>query len=189
MESSVYHKTIISLFSIFLFSCAGPNPNIGERTTDIGWTSGNYQRAFDTAKTYAEQGQPWAQLRLGIFYKYGWGVEQDDQIAFEWYQKAAVQTAEGDWANGQMVGAIGQTGYFNQNSDALIAQFNLAQLYREGGTVTKDLNKALELINNVIEKSDGKSVFFCCEFSTARYFNQESFKGLKDKIEKELEIK
>lgn len=182
----MHQKCSILFISIFLSACAGPNPNIGERTTDIGWTKGNYQQAFDTAKIYAEKGQPWAQLRLGIFYANGWGVEKDNKAALSWYQKAAAQTASGDWANGQIVGATGKTGYFNQNSDALLAQFNLAQLYFEGVDIEKDLNKSLELVSNVIAKSNGKSVFFCCEFSTPRYFTQDQFTGLKNKIEKEL---
>jgi TPR repeat protein len=183
------HKLSILFLSLFLGACAGPNPNIGERTTDMGWTSGNYQQAFDTAKFYAEKGQPWAQLRLGIFYVNGWGVEKDLKLALSWYQKAAEQTDSGDWANGQIVGATGQTGFFDQNSDALIAQFNLAQLYFEGSVIERDLNKSLELVNNVIAKSNGKSVFFCCEFATARYFNQNKFSTLKLKIENELAVK
>ncbi|RXJ71862.1 hemagglutinin protein [Veronia nyctiphanis] len=182
----MYSKPIIVFLSAFLFACAGPNPNTGERTTDLGWTSGNYQQAFDTAKIYAEQGQPWAQLRLGIFYANGWGVDKDEKIASSWYQKAAAQTATGDWANGQIAGATGKTGFFNQNSDALIAKFNLAQLYFEGAGVEKDLSKSLELVNKVITESNGESVLFCCEFSSPRYFTQEQFIGLKSKIEKEL---
>ena len=182
------HKLSILILTLFLSACAGPNPNIGERTTDMGWTSGNYQQAFETAKIYADKGQPWAQLRLGIFYANGWGVTKDPVIALNWYQMAAEQTADGDWANGQIVGATGQTGFFNQNSDALIAQFNLAQLYFEGGAIEKDLNKSLELVNIVIEKSNGMSVFFCCEFDTPRYFSQNQFSALKLKIENELAV-
>lgn len=189
MEFSMYLKLIVLILSTFLFACAGPNPNVGERTTDMGWTSGNYQLAFDTAEVYAEKGQPWAQLRLGIFYANGWGVEKDVKIAMEWYQKAAVQTAKGDWANGKIIGATGEAGYFNQNSDALIAQFNLAQLYFEGDEIERDLDQSLKLVNSVISNSNGESILFCCEFSTPRYFSQDQLLELKSKIEKELEIK
>ena len=182
----MYQKMSIIFLTLFLGACAGLNPNIGERTTDVGWISGNYQQAFDTAKVYAEKGYPWAQLRLGIFYENGWGVEKDVKIALDWYQKAAAQTATGGWANGQIIGAIGEMGYFNQNSDALIAKFNLAQIYFEGGAIKRDLNRSLDLVNNVIANSNGRPVFFCCSFSTPRYFTQEQFTGLKNKIEKEL---
>lgn len=183
----MHQKLPIIILSLFLAACAGPNPNIGERTTDMGWTSGNYQQAFNTASIYAEKGQPWAQLRLGVFYANGWGVEKDKKTALNWYQKAAAQTSTGDWANGKILGATGRTGYFNQNSDALIARFNLAQLYYEGGVIDRDLTKSLELVNSVISSSNGKPVFFCCEFSSARYFNQEQFFTLKIKIERDLD--
>ena len=49
-------------------------------------------------------------------------------------------------------------GYFNQNSDARIAAYNLAQLYYEND---KNLPEAYQLINNVIEESEGKAIFFC----------------------------
>ena len=75
--------------------CAGPNPNPGERTTDIAWTAGNFKRAFEIAKAKADTGEPWAQLRFGIFYENGWGVERNLEKAEYWYRQAAIQTAIG----------------------------------------------------------------------------------------------
>ena len=134
--------------------CAGPNPNPGERTTDMAWTSNNFSRAYEIAKPRAEAGEPWAQLRLGIFYENGWGTEADISEAEYWYKKAMLQKSEGDWAEGKMVGAMGSSGYFNQNSDARIAEFNLAQLYYENDM---KMNEALQHINNVINDSN-----HCC---------------------------
>ena len=180
-------KVITSLSLFFLIAaCAGPNPNVGERTTDIGWSSGNYKGAFIKAMPHAENGEPWAQLRVAIFYENGWGTSIDNKKAVEWYRKASVQRADGDWANGQMVGAFGKTGYFNQNGDATIAEFNLARMYFEGKGVDKDLDKALMHISKVIKDSKGKSVFFCCEFSQPRYFEYSQFLSLKKDIEAEL---
>ena len=48
------HAGLIFLISVVLAGCAGPNPNIGERTTDIAWTSGRYSDAFKTVKPHAE---------------------------------------------------------------------------------------------------------------------------------------
>jgi hypothetical protein len=174
---------LAGLFAIALAGCAGPNPNPGERTTDMAWTSSNFKRAVEVARPRAEAGEPWAQLRLGIFYENGWGIEKDIEKAEYWYKKAAAQKATGDWAEGQMVGAVGKLGYFNQNGDARIAQFNLAQLYYTSG---KNLAEAKNLIDEVIKEANGKAIFFCCEFAGGRAFAPSQFIDLKQKIEKKL---
>ena len=181
MNSKLVFLTVILVITVS--GCAGPNPNPGERTTDMAWTSNNFKRAFDVAKPSAEAGEPWAQLRLGIFYENGWGTDKDVDKAEYWYKKAADQKSSGDWAEGKLVGAIGKPGYFNQNSDALIAQFNLAQLYY---TNDRNLLEAKNLITNVIQDSNGNGVFFCCEFSGGRSFSQALFLDLKQKIENKL---
>jgi TPR repeat protein len=177
---------IAGIFALAVLTggCAGPNPNPGERTADTAMLSSNFLRAVEIAKPKAESGEPWAQLRLGIFYENGWGVERSLEKAEYWYKKAAMQKATGDWADGLLVGARGRPGYFNQNSDARIAQFNLAQLYFNSD---KNLREAVELVNAVINESDGKAIFFCCEFAGGRSFTQSQFIELKRKIEKRLE--
>ena len=171
------------IISVIASGCAGPNPNPGERSTDMAWTSRDYQGAFERVVPRAEAGEPWAQLRLGIFYKKGWGTTVDLEKAEYWYKKAAEQKASGGWAEGQMIGAMGKSGYFNQNSDARIAEFNLAQLYLE---MNKNLAEALRLVSNVIKESKGQPIFFCCEFAGGRYFTQQQFVEIKDEIEKKL---
>ena len=120
---------------------------------------------------------------MGIFYENGWGTDIDVEKAEYWYKKTAAQKSTGDWAEGNLVGAFGRPGYFNQNSDARIAQFNLAQLFYTHG---KNLLEAKSLIDTVITESNGKSIFFCCEFSGGRSFTQSQFTELKKKIEKKL---
>jgi len=178
-------KFIISLILIFLTSCAGPNPNPGERTVDRGWTKGNYEKPLSILKPKAEQGEPWAQLRMGIFVANGWGVTANKALAIDWYTKAAKQTAEGDWANGLLVGAAGRAGYFNQNSDALIAQYNLAKIYFFDENF-KDLNKAYLLAANVLKEMKGNSIFFCCEFAGGRHFSKTKISSIKAGIEEEM---
>lgn len=169
-----------------LLACAGPNPNPGERTTDLAWTRGDFQRAFQLAQAPAEAGEPWAQLRLAIFYENGWGTAQDLAKAEAWYRRAASQKDSGEWAEGKLVGNSGKPGYFNQNNDARIAQFNLAQLYFQSG---RNLEEAKALVESVIAETSGKSVFFCCEFSGGRYFSQAQFVELKNKIENKMSIR
>jgi len=175
------------MIAVLLIGCAGPNPNPGERTADMAWSSGSYAKSFSIVKPSAERGEPWAQLRLGIFYENGWGTEVDYSKAEYWYTKAAEHKAEGDWADGKLVGATGKPGYFNQNSDALIAEYNLASMYYNAPEgIKKDLEKAHELIEKVLMESGGNSIFFCCEFDGGRYFTQEQFRLLKSSIMSQL---
>lgn len=162
---------IIYIFIIILglSACAGPNPNPGERTVDVAWEKYDYDTAFEVLMPAAERGEPWAQLRVGVAYELGSGVTKDIPTAITWYEKAASQESEGNWANGQLVGAAGEAGYFNQNSDALIAKFQLANIYLRGEGVAKDPAKALELAQYVSDKTQGNSIFYCCEFSGGRY--------------------
>jgi len=164
-------------------ACAGLNPNPGERSVDTAWTSGNYHPAFELAKKDAERGEPWAQLRLGIFYDNGWGVARDPSQAVAWYEKVIAQRGSGGWSNGQMIGALGEPGHFNENSDALIAEFNLAQMLFKADGIPQDLPKAYVLITDVIKSAGGQSIFFCCEFAGGRYFNPEQYNKLQQDIE------
>ena len=176
--------TLLSLtLAVFLAACAGPNPNPGERTVDRAWLTNKFDQAFNTVKPFAEAGEPWAQLRLGIFYENGWGTPENKEQAEFWYKKAAAQKASGEWAEGKAFGATGKIGFFNQNSDARIAQFNLAQLYYDQG---KNLAEAKKLVDTVILESNGQSIFFCCEFAGGRYFYPKDFQELKQNIEKKL---
>lgn len=184
-----------NLVSILLIACvagcAGPNPNPGERTTDLAWTSGNNDGAFHIVEPHAIAGKPWAQLRLAIFYENGMGVEKDLRKAESLYLKAIKQRADNDWSNGVMVGAMGESGFFNQNSDAIISEYNLAALYyyaymEKNDSIEASLVKADFHITNVISDSNGKAVFFCCEFSGGRGFSQDMFTKLAKKIKDEM---
>ncbi|MGK0272108.1 MAG: TPR repeat protein [Cocleimonas sp.] len=162
---------VICTFIIILglAACAGPNPNPGERSVDVAWEKYDYDTAFEVLMPAAERGEPWAQLRVGVAYELGSGVAKDISTAITWYEKAASQESEGNWASGQLVGAAGESGYFNQNSDALIAKFQLANIYLRGEGIEKDPAKSLELAQYVSDKTQGNSIFYCCEFSGGRY--------------------
>jgi hypothetical protein len=169
---------------VLLSGCATPNPNPGERTADVNWENGNYVEAVKVARVEAEYGAPWAQLRMGMYYEAGAGVQTDLPQAVEWYKKAARQLAEGKWAEGYIVGAIGKPGYFGQRYDALIARYRLAEIYFNGEGINHDPLLAYLLVTNVITESKGESqLFFCCEWSRSRWFRQTQFTELKTKLE------
>ena len=79
---------------------------------------GDYATALREWRPLAEQGDVLAQYNLGVLYRKGRGVPQDDVQARQWYEKAAAQ---------------GQAK----------AQYNLGILYFNGGGVPKDYQQAL----------------------------------------------
>ena len=79
---------------------------------------GDYATALREWRPLAEQGDALAQYNLGVLYRKGRGVTQDDVQARKWYDKAAVQ------------------GHAK-------AQYNLGTLYFNGEGVPKDYKQAL----------------------------------------------
>jgi uncharacterized protein len=79
---------------------------------------GDYATALREWRPLAEQGDARAQYNLGVLYRKGRGVPQDDVQARQWYEKAAAQ---------------GQAK----------AQYSLGTLYLNGGGVPKDYQQAL----------------------------------------------
>lgn len=162
-------RTVVVVGAALMAGCAGLNPNPGERTADVAWEHGDCPRALSVIRPFAERGEPWAQLRLGIAYELGCGVSKDTQLAAHWYEQVAAQEAAGSWAEGQIIGAVGRPGYFNQTSDALIAQYQLAGLYLRGDGVPRDWHRAHQLAKHVAETTAGRDIYYCCEWSGGRY--------------------
>lgn len=52
---------------------------------------GNFAEALKMFQQMAEQGDARAQYALGMMHDHGQGVAQDDNLAFEWFFKAAEQ--------------------------------------------------------------------------------------------------
>ncbi len=77
----------------------------------------NYAAAVPKLKAAAQKGYKKAQYRLGRCYDKGYGVDEDDNLAFQWYQKAAAQ-------------------------DHAKAQYQLGRCYKKGKGTQKDLKKA-----------------------------------------------
>ena len=49
------------------------------------------RESFEAAQKAAESGNATGQFNLGMHYYYGFGVEESDEEAFKWYEKAAMQ--------------------------------------------------------------------------------------------------
>ena len=82
----------------------------------------NEQRLNPNINSYrkaANQGDAEAQFNLGLTYKEGQEVQQDNKMAAKWYQKAAQQ-------------------------DHITAQFNLGLLYQDGKGIRQNKTNAKE---------------------------------------------
>ena len=67
------------------------------------YKKGDYETAYKEWKALAEQGDAEAQFGLGLMYRNGQGVTQDDKEAVKWYRLAAEQGyADAQFALGQM---------------------------------------------------------------------------------------
>ena len=170
--------------------------NPGEAEVDILWREGEMEPALAIAGEAAEQGYPWAQLRMGMFHEQGEGVVQDDAIAVDWYRKAAAQFAERDGMGlAILVGLSDRRGFFRQWDDALAARFFLARHYWQGTGVRHDIVRAWLLADNVrklsgfrmLEACDTDSRTLYRETSHARCsITQEEINGLIRDIERDM---
>lgn len=205
-EQQAYFIFILFLSILFITGCAGPNPNPGERTLDHRMLNINnqtsneyYEKYLGEIRVRAEAGIPWAQLRLGNAYKLGHnhnhhgGIDRDLVEAVKWYKKAAVQKAEGGWADGNLAALFGRAGWFGQNDNARIAQVWLAEIYLKGGEgVPKDLMEAYFNIRTVKEEIKersqykGRSLFFCCNFAGGRWVEAEEIERIYNQIIEEM---
>jgi len=91
----------------------GIKNNINGDGAKAAYDRGDYETALRIAEPLARQGDAQSQNRLGVMYRYGRGVRQDDEEAAKWYRKAADQ-------------------------GHAAAQFNLGTLYFAGRGVRQD---------------------------------------------------
>ena len=100
-------------------------PSINAGVTAYKW--GAYGIALREWRPLAEQGNAKAQYNLGLMYRKGQGVPQDDAEAVEWWRKAAEQGNAG-------------------------AQNNLGVMYRNGHSVPQDYAEAVGWWRKAAEK-------------------------------------
>ncbi len=88
---------------------------------------GDYATALREWLPLAEQGVAYAQFNLGVMYRNGQGVPQDDAETVKWYRKAAEQGVAG-------------------------AQYNLGHMYDEGLGVRQDDARAVKWYRKAAEQ-------------------------------------
>lgn len=119
-----------------LMLCIGAGAQTAKALYDEGkayYDAEQYDKAIPKLKAAADKGHKKAQYRLGRCYDKGRGTAENDQLAFQWYQKSANQ------------------GYAK-------AQYQLGQCYKDGDGVEKDKKKAFQLFMQAAkqENADGE---------------------------------
>ena len=94
----------------------------------------NYAQAVQLLRPWAERGDAQAQYNLGVMYRDGQGVAQDDTKAREWFEKAAAQ-------------------------GLAAAQYNLGLMYYHGQDVAKDYVKAREWFEKAAAQGDADAQY------------------------------
>ena len=131
------------------------------------YQAGNYQKALELFKPFAEQGDAKAQYNLGIMYGYGRGVPRDYTEAIKWYRKAAEQGYVLAQYNLGIMYGYGR-GVPQNNKEAVkwyrkaaeqglaIAQYNLGLGYDKGKGVPQDYVLAYKWFSLSVPRFQGK---------------------------------
>jgi TPR repeat protein len=116
---------------------------------------GDYATALSLFRVLADQGNSASQTLLGIMYKEGQGVPQNDAEAVKWYRKAADKGFAGAQTNLGFMYRNGR-GVPKNGAEAMkwsrlaadqgdaTAQFNLGLIYRDGEGVPQNYAEALK---------------------------------------------
>ena len=133
-----------------------------------GWTaykSGDYATALREWTPLAERGHTIAQNKLGLMYRKGQGVPQDDKTAVKWWTLAAEQGNASAQTNLGAVYANGQGVPQNYKTAAkwwtlaaeqgkAKAQYNLGVMYDKGLGVPQDYKTAVKWYRLAAEQGD-----------------------------------
>jgi TPR repeat protein len=142
----------LSMAALALCSCAGLNPNIGTRTADDAYKRGDCTAAMNIYERSAENGQPWAQTRLGIAYYEGKCRSIDYAQSKTWLERAATYEAQTDWERGKEF-STGPVGFFNTRTSSSNASILLARMYMQGAGVKRDLVTGWLWANHAVKMS------------------------------------
>ena len=153
-----------------------PSPAKLSETGAKLYLDGNYDEAITYLMKAAKQGDSQAQCFLGLCYRNGHGIQQNDSIGAEWYKKAAIQ---GDSTAQHNLFVY----YYSQKNDSIEAikwlmmaaednmseaQYKLGAFHQFGIIVNKDSLSAIEWYMKAAEQEHVRALYrvgYCYEFS------------------------
>lgn len=158
---------------LMLASCMAVGAQSSEKLYTEGkalYDAEKYEQAIPKLRASAEKGHKKAQYRLGRCYDKGYGVREDDKLAFSWYMKAA---AQGHAKSQYQVGKCYKNGegvtkdrtkafqYFEKaaKQDNADAQLALGKCFLKGKGVAADKAKATAWLKKAVKNAkDGKQI-------------------------------
>lgn len=158
---------------LMLASCMAVGAQSSEKLYTEGkalYDAEKYEQAIPKLRASAEKGHKKAQYRLGRCYDKGYGVREDDKLAFSWYMKAA---AQGHAKSQYQVGKCYKNGegveknrvkafqYFEKaaKQDNGKAQLALGKCYLKGKGVAADRAKAISWLRKAVkDEQDGEEI-------------------------------
>lgn len=125
-----------------------------------------YQAAVPKLRAAAEKGHRKAQYRLGRCYDKGYGVDENDELAFQWYSKAAAQNhvkaqcqvgkcyKDGEGVAKDRTKAVEWFAKAAKQDNA-DAQYQMGKAYLKGNGIERDVNKAKTWLKKAISNVKG----------------------------------
>ena len=157
-------RCVLLILAMSLFVTPGLYANFEEG--EAAYQRKDYATALRHLRPLAEQGNTWAQNRLGYMYKYGWGVTKSPAEAVKWFRKAAEQ---GDAEAQVDLGVMYHKGYgvgkdyveavkwYRKSVEQgnIRAQCYLGVMYHKGYGVGKDDIEAVKWFRKSAEQGNG----------------------------------
>ena len=149
MKRFIFNSIILS--SVFFLQVANADIDQGKEAYFIG----NYERALELLTPEANNGNSYAQIKIGFMHENGWGTDRDFSTAIKWYEKAA-------------------------NADDPEGHISLAKIYAYGKGVIKDYNTAEAHILKAVELGEHHAYYVLGDFhNDARAFGFNEKYALK----------
>lgn len=117
----------------------------------------DYKTAFTKFSTLSEHGIASAQFNLGAFYLNGQGVQKDERLAYEWFQKSA---AQGNARALQVIEKAAARGNIHAKNELAKLQNPAAAVQPQPQASTQSQEKAKSAQNKLIATEPGMHLVF-----------------------------
>lgn len=164
MTNTMLKKIVVTVLGVMLFA----STQAGDFEDGVvAYEREDYLTAASHFTKAAEQGDSDAQYNLGLMYKSGKGVRQDEKVAFKWYKKAAEQgVASAQYILGLMYhkgAGVRQdervaVKWYKKAAEQkhATAQYNLGVTYHNGERVRQDKSVAKEWFGKACDNGEQK---------------------------------